>query len=286
MSKIMRALRAEHRKLWSKRSALSSIFLVGFIAVLVSLLCVGLRAGDANDVSDVLDNVHGYTGIAKTEKTSDWVGDMKRSVAAIIAERQELEERLPDASGVARGVIEQRCAELTRRELIGKYRLDNQLQPDGDSPWQVVVLAMWIMIPVIALISAVFASDMFAGEYERGTIRLIFSRPITRNRIYSAKVLLALMYTALLTAMAFVASALSATICFGDDVSTTYIGVLRGEVYQTSWLRYALTMLLCIYASVCVAVLFCAMIGNFARSRAAAVVAAVLLAVGGVTIGI
>lgn len=170
--------------------------------------------------------------------------------------------------------IEKQIEQLTRAASIDIYRQRYSLPATDESDWRRFVLVIWLLTPIVAVFAIGFCSDIFAGEYGRGTIRMVLSRPITRIKQYAAKVITAAIFTAILMWVMY----LFALLASGElDNNATYVGYINGNVYKTTWINHSLAVLLCNYITVMTAIMLCAMVGNMTRSRAASALSAVAL---------
>lgn len=171
-----------------------------------------------------------------------------------------------------RADVKARMAKLTRDAAVAVYRARYEVPAGEDeNGWRLLILAVWLMTPLAAAVSVLFASDMFAGEFTRGTICMILPRPITRIKQYAAKLITALLFSMLAMWVVYLAVLLASGSLSGSDV---YVGFLNDSVYRTTWAKHSLVMLLCNYITVFVCVALCAMVGNMTRSRGASIVAA------------
>ncbi|MBE6753960.1 MAG: hypothetical protein E7559_06385 [Ruminococcaceae bacterium] len=181
---------------------------------------------------------------------------------------RELNQKLQEAPRAERYAIEKEIAELTRSASVELYCERYGISTEKQTEWLLMLLVLHIMMPIVAVIAVIFASDMFAGEYTRGTIRMILPRPITRIKQYTAKHITAMLYTALLMWLSYLTALLGAD---SLNYAADYVGFFNGSVYRTTWGRHSMVVLLCCYVTAYVAVSLCAMVGNITRSRASSV---------------
>lgn len=283
MSKFFRAVRTEHKKLWGKRSVLLSLVIVFALGFIISGTGAQLSgwsdsfpAVPSNKIlTDVMyDSTSGVSGSDHTEYYT--------SVANNAAERLvEINSAIEFTSGRERYALERERAELLYHGGIARYRVQYGIADEDSRAGRLMIFTVWLLMPLIAVFSVLYASDMFAGEFERGTIRMMLCRPVTRIRQYLAKLLTALLYTALLTGGGLACSFIPAYMNYGQDYYRTYIGLLSGSVYQTTWVSHIWAAVVCCFASVAACVTMCAFVGNLTHSRtASAVLPLAVLAIG------
>ncbi len=120
----------------------------------------------------------------------------------------------------------------------------------------------YTLIPLFTIFNA---ADMFTGEFSSDTIKLTLTRPVTRFKIYSAKVMAAA--TFLLGFLLYCAAAAIITSFFFGAGSANTVGALKA--YTAAFVPLAVLMLMTVF------------IANFAKGSGAAflitVVAFILL---------
>lgn len=77
----------------------------------------------------------------------------------------------------------------------------------------------WIGTVILSILSAIFtsvtAADCVAGEFSRGTVKLLLIRPWSRSSILLSKLVAVLLFGLLLTALSFVMNLLAGGLFFG-----------------------------------------------------------------------
>ncbi len=281
MVKLLRAFRAEQRKLWSKGSLLGCFVLLFVLSFAVSFLCSLVRQSGV-DAGEVIDNVHVSQAFEESmnegwrDKTRELVKDREKQI-------KELALLIPEAGGIKKAYMEHEMAVLAREQTVAQYRLDNNLSIWDWSGSFSLILCLWLMTPVVAVIAVLYSSDIFAGEFSRGTARVIISRPATRFKIYLAKMLTAVILGVLFMAVAYAASGIGCGVMM-DDSSGVYVGVLNGKAYSTPWSKHIFTVFLLCCAEVALSVSLCAALGNTTRSRGLSAACASLLVPAGMLV--
>ncbi len=316
MFKLFRAVKSEHRKLWCKRSPFLWVIAVAALAACIfgasdkyltdggdwflSNRFTAMLAERSSDGEAYTADGHKQTvsvpsannSVSRSDEVLSW-SDVTVPIIAEIGWRakeskkanaasekwysleSELVEGTPESYGIMR---EQAAAE--RVVLTSEYRLKNDIEPQDNRVWILIQMTVWMVMPIAAAVAAAAASDMFAGEYTRGTIVMNLARPITRIKQYTAKLITAEFYGALLMIAAFLGALITGFVRCGAE-NDVYIGYVNGEVYQTTCMKQSLMVLGCCYASVVICIAICAALGTLTRSRtASAMGAAVLTAVG------
>jgi|GEM_PF-3032827 len=274
MGKLMRAFRAEQRKLWSKGSLLGCFVLMFVLSFAMSFFCSVIK-GSGVDAGELIGVAHAENAFAQP-MNEGW----RDKTAALIEEREdqikETAVLISEAEGVEKAVLEHEMAQLVRDKSVAQYRLDNNLTVWDWSGSYSLILCLWLMTPVAAAVAVIYSSDIFAGEFARGTIRAVISRPVTRFKLYIAKMITSLMLGVLLMAVAYAAAGIGCGVLMNES-SGVYVGVLNGNVYSAAWSTHVFMVFLCCCASVAVSVALCAAVGNLTRSRGISAACAVLL---------
>ncbi|PUA40669.1 ABC transporter permease [Paenibacillus elgii] len=99
------------------------------------------------------------------------------------------------------------------------YILEKGLSPNQMTAWKFVSL-MSNFLPLITLFSLIVASDIVAGEFQWGTMKLLLIRPVSRWNLLLAKYCSVLLFAALLLALMLLLSWLIGAILFGVKGAT------------------------------------------------------------------
>lgn len=282
MGKLFRAIKAEQRKLWSKGSILGCFVMVFVLSFVLSFMCSVIRESGV-DVGSVINNIHAEAAFAEPE-SEGWRDKLNERLGKLEEETEEIVLRLTEASGTEKAVLERRMAQITRDKTVARYRLDNNMALWDWSGSYSLILCLWLMVPIAAVITVIYASDIFAGEFVRGTVRVIISRPATRIKLYMAKMLTALLLGVLLMGVAYAAAGIGCGVLM-TPTSGEYVGYINGSAYSSSWGMHVFTVFLCCCGSVAVCVALCAALGNMTRSRGVSGICSAVLAIAGMTVG-
>lgn len=283
MTKLLRALKAEQRKLWSKGSLLGCFAAVFILSFALAFMCSVVRSSGSS-AGEVLGIEHAPAAFAQFDSQTSWREQAQLTVDQCDEKIADTAVLLTDATGSERVILERRMAQHAREREIARYRLDNDLALTDWSGCYALILCLWLMIPVTSVITAVYASDMFAGEFSRGTVRMIVSRPVTRIKIYAAKLISALLLGWMLLGIAYAAAGIGCGALM-NPAEGVYVGYLDGSAYTVGWNRHIFSVFLCGCGMTAVTTAFCAAVGNVTRSRGVSAAAASVLAVAGMSIG-
>lgn len=284
MLKLMRAMHSEHRRLWHKKSTILWLMLSAVAGAFVVFACAS--ALNYYDYDTTLWSFCGHFSTELTQGASNdnWQSDAEAVINDSYERWNALADKAENGTYMQRAIAERERECAARESNIADYRLTNGVSPEGGNMWRVIQLALWLMMQLVCLPAAVAASDMFAGEYTRGTIYMNLARPVTRIKQYFAKLFTAWIYGALLMAAAFAGSVLSGALLLGDN-GGSYVGFINGEVYQVSWPRHCLAVFGCCFASLAICIAICAALGTLTRSRAAAATGALAITLASVWLG-
>lgn len=281
MIKIFRAVRAEHRKLWCKRSSFAWVMLcLIFSAAFVFILNSALIGGNYED-----QMVQGgfMNNLNSGDNVSDWKKTAENEIKALEMSVHQAETQMNAAEGVKKVLLGRELQQMKRQLGINSYRVDNNIRPENEHTWGVMRMSLWIMAQIAAMVAICAASDMFGGEYSRGTIYMNLARPITRVKQYTAKLITSGVYAALLM-LACLIGTLAAGALLGET-SGDYVGFINGEAYHKSWIGHMGEVMLCCWAMIEVCVAVCAAAGTLTRSRTGSAVAAICIMIVSIYLG-
>ncbi|MBE6760106.1 MAG: hypothetical protein E7554_08470 [Ruminococcaceae bacterium] len=282
MGKLLRAMKAEQRKLWSKGSLLGCFVLVFVLSFALSFMCSVVKESGA-DADGLFSNVHAAAAFSEPDNEG-WREKTKAKLEGYEKEIEAIALEIPETSGTQKAVLEHRITQLSRDQAVAQYRLDNNLVIWDWSSSYSLILCLWLMIPVVAVITIIYASDIFAGEFVRGTVRVIISRPATRIKLYAAKLLTALLLGVLFMGVAYAAAGIGCGVLM-EPSGGEYVGYINGRIYTSDWGMHVFTVFLCCCGMVAVCVALCAAVGNMTRSRGISGICSAVLAVGGMSVG-
>lgn len=267
MIKLFRALKAENIKLWSKLS--TKLFLI-LPLVLSLVLAVCVRSlGGYEQLPSFFDSGHAARAVQRYEINDNWVAEGENNITQWVARMEQLSETIENRSGYEKYTAQREYDALLREASIMRYRIDKMLKPGNCEGWDNAVFVFWISALLMLPLYLVLVSDMFAGEYTRGTIRTMLPRPVTRIKQYIAKQTSAMLYAALMLAIVMATSLASGAVACSGLGDPVYIGWFSNGVLHSSRAWLMLMLYICVLAAYAVVTALCAAAGNLTRSRAA-----------------
>jgi ABC-2 type transport system permease protein len=94
---------------------------------------------------------------------------------------------------------------------------------------------------VVTVFTVIIAADIVAGEFSRGTIKLLLIRPASRAKILLSKYLATLGFSIVMLVFLLVAGLLFNGILYGfGDIGLPYLSFVNGNVVQNSMLAHVL----------------------------------------------
>lgn len=262
MIKIFRAVRSEHRKLWSKRSTFAWVVLCMIFSAILVFICNASSAAGGYEQwrvsGEITELLAGY------EESAEWKKDAENDIKALEISMHQLETQINAANGVHKTILEREYQRMERDMAITAYRIQNNIEPEDERVWGVMRFSLWIMTQIAAAVVVCAAGDMFGGEYARGTIYMNLARPVTRIKQYTAKLITAGIYAVLLMLACFIGVLASGALL--GETSGVYVGYINGEAYHKSWIGHMGEVVLCGWAMIEMCIAVCAATGNLTRS--------------------
>lgn len=268
MGKLFRSISAEHRKLWGKRSNCFYFGVVFFLTFMVSLYIWAVGSDSSIARMPLMQNRYAKAALSLDSYSSDnWSAEVSEDISAWSEELAALSAKKQELAGTnSEYTVETRIRELERDIAVYTRYLDRGTAPSDSKAFDSAIFAMWMMLPVIGLLSLFAVSDLFAGEFSRGTINVILSRPVTRIKQYIAKLFTSFLYSSLLMSVTFVVAMAACGIFIGGE-NSLYVGYRGGAVYETTLAAHCAEVLLCFIGALAVIIALCAMLGNMTHSR-------------------
>lgn len=268
MIKLFRSFKAEQIKLWGKNSTLFYIISVVVLSLASCLFCYIIAADGAIELPSVMQSGHAERAFSAPRYTQDeWLSDADVRLSELAGRMEELRVTAGSETGSAQYAAEREYREALYEAAVTKYCVQNNIKPEQPQFWNVLIFCMCTLLPFIGMFAVTAASDIFAGEFSRGTVRSILPRPITRIKQYLAKVTVAIIYSAVLLVIAYFSLLTGCGIFFGAAQGGSYVGVLNGGIYECTWFAHSLGVLLCNFASLAAVIALCAFLGYMTRSR-------------------
>nr|WP_306220353.1 ABC transporter permease [Cohnella sp. WQ 127256] len=113
---------------------------------------------------------------------------------------------------------------------------------DDTTSWPLIMLESYFLFSLIIIFTVVVSSDTVAGEFSRGTIKLLLIRPWSRSAILLSKYIATMMFALFFTIVAFIVTMLINLALFGSTSDSNDLGgiVSTGIVGWGDVLQYYL----------------------------------------------
>ena len=140
---------------------------------------------------------------------------------------------------------------------------------------------MGVVASVMAIYAIVIGAGMLADEYKNGTIKLLLTRPITKNQLITAKFLAALTVTIGISSLFILIGYIYGLIAFPSEATKSIYLVFNAKnVFQTTvggclFGSYVLNMLKC--AVMCLIAYF---LGTLARKKTVGIIITIIIHLG------
>lgn len=154
--------------------------------------------------------------------------------------------------------------------LISQYRLDNNIPPDyGYTTLSYLDYGVSLMI-VVTLFTVIIAAGIVSTEFSTGTIKMLLTRPVTRAKVLTSKLITVFIYGLLLYAFTLVLSYLTGFIMF-DNAENVNLVIENGQVVEQSISTDIYKTAIYSFSDFIMSILFAFMIGSVFRSSSLAI---------------
>lgn len=317
MGKLIRSVHSENLRLYSGSGALLALIAV-FLISLCSAWIIGANSGEntffpaiaervnSSDINipteytveiiveDNIQSVITATDISDSDTASTTDTPVSRIEThtyenwrdAYNARYAELTELNAHYSSLDGGYYQAKQQECVREALIIKKCLDADTPIGVSRAWNVVYLTLWLMLLPITLVAAAFISNKTAGEFKSGVMFTLYTLPVTRLKLYFAKLLSVSLFTAALCAVSLTGTVFGAMMgCGGIEHEGSYVRVLGEDVSFVSFFSHAVELTVCVLATVYILIAFCGAVSTLTRSQSAAITLTVLLVLAAMIFG-
>jgi len=126
---------------------------------------------------------------------------------------------------------------------IAKYRLENDVPAPQSNPWS-ALLTFSGLIEMVMIFAIVIASDMVAGEYTAGTMKLLLIRPHSRTKILFSKYIAVSLFAVLMLVLLVVCEYATNALFYGvGDIHTIDLFLnQQGQIIQQNVLMQVIKM--------------------------------------------
>lgn len=159
---------------------------------------------------------------------------------------------------------------------ISQYRLDNNIAEDNTQTAEGFVQYGVDIIMFITLFVVVVAATIVSSEFSTGTIKMLLTRPVSRAKILTSKLLTVFLFGLLLIVVDLIACYVLGLVVFGSGSSTMLTYVDGAVVEKSIWGQLAYIFVLSL-GDFTMSILFAFLIGSVFRSSSLAIGLAMFL---------
>lgn len=153
---------------------------------------------------------------------------------------------------------------------ISQYRLDNNLPPDyGYTTLSYVDYGVSLMV-IVTLFTVIVAASIVSTEFSTGTIKMLLTRPVTRAKVLTSKLITVFIYGLLLYVFTLGLSYLTGMIMFENTQSVNLI-IQDGQVVEETLSNDIFKTAIYSFGNFVMSILFAFMIGSVFRSSSLAI---------------
>ena len=154
--------------------------------------------------------------------------------------------------------------------LISQYRLDNNIPPVyGYTTLSYVDYGVSLMI-VVTLFTVIIAAGIVSSEFSTGTIKMLLTRPVTRAKVLTSKILTVFIFGLLLYVFTIALSYLTGLIMF-DNAQNVNLVIQDGQVIEQTMSNDIFNTAIYSFGDFIMSILFAFMIGSVFRSSSLAI---------------
>lgn len=161
------------------------------------------------------------------------------------------------------GIIDEQIA-------ISKYRLANDIPNDSSKSVEGTVSYGIDLIMLITLFTVIVAATIVSSEFSTGTIKMLLTRPVSRAKILTSKLLTVFLYGILLIVVNLIVSYLVGLVVYGAG-SGIALSFVDGVVVEESVWGNLSYILLLSFGDFIMSTLFAFLIGSVFRSSSLAI---------------
>lgn len=259
---------AENTKLWKR-------FSTKLIVLILAAVIIGICGLQKASISIYRNAQKNSSSNSQSEKM-DWKQKLQVENAQLEAEIKVQEN--------SKTLTEKTTLDSNKKQLAeNKYHIEHNFKPSDDNYsdfWYLMsTIGVWSLVALFAIIAC---TALVAGEFSEGTMKTMICRPFARWQILTAKFIVILGYTVVLTIVSYLASLASMAMFFSSGTSYNDILLWIGgkAVRMPGFAASLLTLFMGFLASL-VYVIFTFALSAVTRSRALATGLAIFLMFGG-----
>lgn len=153
---------------------------------------------------------------------------------------------------------------------ISKYRLKNNVQPVKTGSAQNYLDNSSILLSLISLFGTIIAAGIVSSEFSTGTIKMLLTRPVSRAKILTSKLLIVLIYAIVMAVVTWLGNLAAGSILYGFSSETNL--VIEGDkIIESSLIGHSMYMYLLNFGDIFMSIVFAFMIGSIFRSSSLAI---------------
>jgi hypothetical protein len=268
MGNFLSLIAVENKKLWKRIST------VIMIPILIAL--VFAWGGLEKLITNMVMNEAGNQTTSQSQSVGNWKDKLK-------AENTMLQKAIDEAEKSEWLQAKHGIDSDKRKIAENEYRINHDMEPSKDGNpdfWEVVTsLSVWSFIALLAVIAC---TALVAGEFSEGTMKTMIPRPFTRWQILTAKLIVVVLYTLVLTVVAFISALIVSLIFFGSHgIGDNVFLWIGGKIFCVPGLVGSLADFGLNFLTALVYVIFTFAICAMSRSRALATGLSIFLMLGG-----
>ncbi len=154
--------------------------------------------------------------------------------------------------------------------LISQYRLDNNIPPDyGATTLSYVEYGVSLMV-VVTLFTIIIAAGIVSTEFSTGTIKMLLTRPVTRAKVLTSKLVTVFIFGLLLYVITLLLSYLTGVVMF-NNAQNMHLVVENGQVIERTMSNDIFKTAIYSFGDFIMSILFAFMIGSVFRSSSLAI---------------
>jgi ABC-2 type transport system permease protein len=237
VAQLLKLIQNEWMKLWAKKSSW---------IILVLMLLITLFPAFIDQMTDYEDS---------TYSEATWRAELEAQIAA----NEQLLKEIPEE----KDYYEEQIA-------IAQYQLDHDLQPNNDQTVEGYFSYGMSLISVVSIFAVIIGASIVSDEFSTGTIKMLLTRPVSRAKILTSKLLTVFLYGFTLIAASLALSLIVGMVLY-DFSSAPNLVYEAGKVTEQSEFTYTLYLGLLRMGDFVMTILFGFMVGSVFRSPSLAI---------------
>jgi len=204
------------------------------------------------------------------DKGDNWKEETRQEIEMLKKTIAE-EEAREDKSDLDKTILD-----IDKEQLkVMEYRLEYNIPDNVITPLKFVYDCS-ILVGIIVLFMAIYASNIIANEYSQGTIRQLLVKPIKRWKIFIAKYISAVLVSMVLILILFGISLVLGFILFGKNSNSIYDVILvNGNIIERNMLSHIIAVAFSKIFSISIISALAFLIATIVRTTGLAIIASI-----------